>query len=168
MIDNMVDDIDNHVDGSARKVPAWEDVALLATAFRQVVEQAHVQLAHEGHPDARPAHGFALQAIGDGSTASEVAVRLGVSKQAAAKTIAALEEAGYVARGNDPSDGRRRLVVPSERGLDLLARSAAAFSTVLATWAERAGSTQLETAFATLRTAVGDERMRVDLAAWAG
>lgn len=167
-MDNMVDDIDNHVDGLGRKGPAWADVALLATAFRQAVEQAHVELAEHGHPDARPAHGFALQAIGAGSTAGEVAARLGVSKQAAAKTIAALESAGYVARGNDSADRRRRLVVPTERGLDLLARSATAFEDVLRGWAHEVGECELARAFAALRAAVGDERLRVDLASWAG
>lgn len=164
----MVDDIDNHVDGPARKGPAWADVAVLATAFRQGVEQAHERLAEQGHPDARPGHGFALQAIGAGSTATEVAARLGVSKQAAAKTIGALEVAGYVARGNDARDGRRRLVVPTERGRDLLTRSAAAFEAVIREWAERAGQAELDAAFATLRTAVGGEPLRVDLASWAG
>lgn len=168
MIDNMVDDIDNHVDGSLRKGPAWADVALLATAFRQAVEQAHALLAEQGHPEARPAHGFALQAVGEGSTATEVAARLGVSKQAAAKTIAGLESAGYVARGSDAHDGRRRLVVPTERGRDLLERSAAAFESVLATWAAAVGETELDGAFGALRAAVGDRGMRVDLAAWAG
>jgi len=164
----MVDDIDNHVDGPARKGPAWADVAMLATAFRQAVEMAHVQLVAEGHPEARPAHGFALQAIGAGSTAGEVAGRLGVSKQAAAKTIAGLESAGYVARGSDVRDGRRRLVVPTERGRDLLERSAEAFETVLADWSRSVGEREMAASFATLRAAVGDERLRVDLASWAG
>lgn len=168
MIDNMVDDIDNHVDGSARKGPAWADVALLATAFRQAVEMAHVQLAAEGHPEARPAHGFALQAIGAGSSAGEVAARLGVSKQAAAKTIAGLEAAGYVARGSDARDGRRRLVVPTERGRDLLERSALAFEAVLQQWATVVGEAELDGALATVRAAVGDQALRIDLAAWAG
>lgn len=164
----MIDDIDNHVDGRPRKPPAWAQVALLATAFRQAVELVHERLAAQGHPDVRPVHGFTLQAVGAGSTASEVAARLGVSKQAAAKTIAALEDAGYVARGQDGRDGRRRLVVPTDRGRSLLELSATAFEEVLGQWSHAVGATDLENSFATLRTAVGDGRLRVDLASWAG
>ena len=47
----------------------------------------------------RPAHGFAMQAIGlRGATATEAGRRLGISKQAAGKTIDRLEELGYVRR----------------------------------------------------------------------
>src|SRR6202008_1175695 len=60
---------------------------LLAAAFRTLIDRLHDQLAPRGHPDARPIHAFALQAIGpDGATVSELGRRLGVSKQAAAKT----------------------------------------------------------------------------------
>lgn len=76
---------------------------LLLGAFRSVIDELHGVLAESGHGEARPLHGFALQAIGpDGSTASELGRRLGVSKQAAAKTVASLERVGYVGREPDP------------------------------------------------------------------
>ena len=71
--------------------PAWRVVLLLAGAFRDGVDALHVELAEQGHPEARPLHGFALQAIGpDGCTINELGQRLGVTKQAAAKTAAGL------------------------------------------------------------------------------
>ena len=68
--------------------PGFALPLLLLLGFQTLVDQLHAELADQGHPDARPAHGFALQAIGpDGITATELGRRLGVSKQAAAKTI---------------------------------------------------------------------------------
>src|SRR5215831_21103066 len=72
---------------------------LLFGGFRSIVDELHAELARRGHPDLRPAHGFALQAIGlRGATATEAGHRLGISKQAAGKTIERLDELGYVHR----------------------------------------------------------------------
>lgn len=138
----------------------------LLGAFRALVDEAHVELAGRGHPDARPAHGFALQAVGPGATATEVAARLGVSKQAAAKTLAALEVDGYVARGADPHDARRKVVVLTDRGRDLLAESVRAFEVVVGRWRERVGDStvdQLQAALARLGVAGS---AKLDLGTW--
>ena len=37
---------------------------LLFGGFRSIIDELHAELARRGHPDVRPAHGFALQAIG--------------------------------------------------------------------------------------------------------
>ncbi len=37
---------------------------LLFAGFRSIIDELHAELARRGHPDMRPAHGFALQAIG--------------------------------------------------------------------------------------------------------
>jgi DNA-binding MarR family transcriptional regulator len=103
---------------------------LLVGAFRSLIDELHRTLAEDGHGEARPLHGFALQAIGpDGSTASELGRRLGVSKQAAAKTVASLERAGYVCREPDPTDGRAVRLLRTPRGQEMLALSAAFFET---------------------------------------
>ena len=74
----------------------YELPLLLLAAFRAVIDEAHEELAARGHPELRPAHGFAMQAIGTfGATAADVGRRLGVSKQAAGKTIDRLAELGY-------------------------------------------------------------------------
>jgi hypothetical protein len=45
---------------------------LLFGGFRSIIDELHAELARRGHPDLRPAHGFALQAIGlAGATATE-------------------------------------------------------------------------------------------------
>ena len=125
----------------SRPRPGYELALLLAGAFRAVVDDLHAELAHQGHPDARPVHGFALQAIGpSGATVSELGRRLGVSKQAAAKTADGLTRLGYVARRPDPCDGRAVQLRRTDRGEDLLARSAEIFARVRAQWAAELGA----------------------------
>ena len=88
---------------------------LLFAGFRSVIDELHAELARRGHPELRPAHGFALQAIGHGgATAAETGRRLGISKQAAGKTIDRLEELGYVHRAGDdlPRTESRRWPCP--------------------------------------------------------
>ena len=167
-MDNVVDDKDNQVvELGASRPPAWEMPLLLLGAFRSLVDEAHVVLADRGHPGVRPVHGFALQAIGGGATASEVGARLGVSKQAAAKTIAMLEAQGYVERRDDPADARRRRVIPTQRGRDLLAESARAFREAVARWERVAGAEDVARLGATLR-AVAPAGAPLDFASWAG
>jgi DNA-binding MarR family transcriptional regulator len=106
----------------------FELVFLLGSAFRQVIDRLHADLARKGHPDARPIHGFALQAIGSGGiTTAELGRRLGVSKQAAAKTVKNLETLGYVARTADTADARSMLLMRTALGEELLGQSARFF-----------------------------------------
>jgi DNA-binding MarR family transcriptional regulator len=120
--------------------PAGQDVAmtadrygyelplLLAGAFRALIDELHAELAGRGHPDARPVHGFALQALGpDGATISELGRRLGVSKQAAAKTADSLTQLGYVTRACHPDDRRAQILVRTQAADELLALSAEIF-----------------------------------------
>jgi DNA-binding MarR family transcriptional regulator len=117
---------------------------LLAGSFRALIDDLHAELARQGHPDARPLHGFALQAVGpDGATISELGRRLGVSKQAAAKTAAGLEQLGYLARREDPADRRTQLLVRTARGEDMLARSAEIFERIRGDLAARIGAPRL-------------------------
>src|SRR5580698_4963124 len=92
---------------------------LLFAGFRSVLDDLHAELARRGHPDMRPAHGFALQAIGyAGATATEVGKRLCISNQAAGKTVERLEELGYVQRAGAAEDRRRKLVRLPGGGMD--------------------------------------------------
>ena len=101
---------------------------LLVGAFRSLIDELHRTLAENGHDKARPLHGFALQAIGpDGSTTSQLGRRLGVSKQAAAKTVASLERVGYIRREPDSADARAVRLQRTARGQEMLALSAAFF-----------------------------------------
>lgn len=166
MIDNMVDDKDNRVVSQVPPGPAWELPLLLLGAFRSLIDDAHVLLAERGHPDARPAFGFTLQAIGDGATASEIGERLGVSKQAAAKTVASLESLGYVDRVGDPHDSRRKTIRPTAHGRSFLAQSAEAFAEVVARWAEQTSQSDIHQVHATLSQLGLAGSARLDLGSW--
>ena len=117
---------------------------LLLGAFRSLIDELHRTLADSGHDEARPLHGFALQAIGpDGTTASELGRRLGVSKQAAAKTVASLERVGYVCREPDPGDARAVRLSRTARGEEMLSLSAAFFESYRGRLAETFGHQRL-------------------------
>ena len=142
---------------------------LLFGGFRAIIDELHAELAHRGHPDVRPAHGFAMQAIGlGGATAAETGRRLGISKQAAGKTIDRLEELGYVQRSGDAADRRRKLARLTPRGVEVLALSAMIFDDIRSRWAAELGDTRLAELEAGLRTMVPGETFRLDVPGWFG
>jgi DNA-binding MarR family transcriptional regulator len=142
---------------------------LLFAGFRSIIDELHVELARRGHPDMRPAHGFALQAIGlGGATAAETGRRLGISKQAAGKTIDRLEELGYVHRSGDEADRRRKLARLTPRGIAALAMSAMIFNDIRSRWQAALGGARLSDLEASLRTMVPGETFRLDVPGWFG
>jgi DNA-binding MarR family transcriptional regulator len=153
---------------SVPDTPGFELPLLLFGGFRALIERLHEELARQGHPDARPAHGFALQAIGPaGATASALGRRLGVSKQAAGKTVDRLTRLGYVERVADEADGRAKLIRLTPRGMDVLARSAAIFDDLRAEWVRALGPEQVRALEDALR-AVVPGGVRVDAVGWLG
>jgi DNA-binding MarR family transcriptional regulator len=142
---------------------------LLAGAFRGLIDELHRRLADRGHPDLRPVYGFALQAIGrDGTTTSELGRRLGVSKQAATKTLGRLAALGYIDRAADPDDARAVRVTVTERGLDSLRASAEIFEDLRRDWIRVLGQdrvTALEDDLATVVGRAGGMRLG-DLPGW--
>jgi DNA-binding MarR family transcriptional regulator len=144
--------------------PGFALPLLLIGAFRALIDALHLELTELGHPDARPIHGFALQAIGpDATTVSELGRRLGVSKQAAAKTAASLERLGYIARERHPTDGRAVGLRRTSRGEQFLFRSAEIFQRLHAGWDAELGvervrmlEDDLERIATTSRTPLGD------------
>ena len=99
--------------------PGADLALLLLGSFHAMVDEVTVELEARGHPGVRPVHEFALRAVHQGAdTASDLGRRLSVSKQAAAKTIAALEQLGYVDREADPSDARRKRLRVTPHGED--------------------------------------------------
>jgi DNA-binding MarR family transcriptional regulator len=142
---------------------------LLFGGFRSIIDELHAELARRGHPDLRPAHGFALQAIGlGGATATEAGRRLGVSKQAAGKTIERLEELGYVQRAGDDRDRRRKLVRITPRGIEALSLSAMIFEDIRSRWERTLGPGRLSALEADLRTMVPGDTFRLDVPGWFG
>ena len=147
----------------------YELPLLLFAGFRSIIDELHAELTRRGHQDMRPAHGFAMQAIGfSGATATEVGRRLGISKQAAGKTVERLEALGYVERAGDGLDRRRKLVRLTPRGIEALTLSAAIFTDIRARWAQALGPERVEDLEASLRTMTPGETFRLDVPGWFG
>ncbi|SDR99833.1 MarR family winged helix-turn-helix transcriptional regulator [Microlunatus soli] len=147
-------------------IPGWRVVLLLAGAFRDGVDSLHGELAEQGYPDARPLHGFALQAIGpDGCTINELGQRLGVSKQAAAKTAAGLERSDLVVRESVPADRRAVQLRRTPHAESFLAASAAGFEQVMDRWRRRLGRARFDAMVEALMDVAGDRPVG-DLPGW--
>ena len=117
---------------------------LLLQSFNTLVGEVVVELDRQGHPGVTATHEFALQAIDQGAqSASELGRSLNVSKQAAAKSIAALEDLGYLQRHSDPGDARRKKLVVTDRGHEMMTLGAAAFDNLRSRLAARVGDGQL-------------------------
>src|ERR1700761_8662291 len=149
--------------------PGFELPLLLLAGFRTLIDQLHRELAAHGHPELRPAHGFTMQAIGlDGTTSTELGRRLGVSKQAAGKTVDRLAEAGYVERWADPADGRRKLIRLTARGFEALALSARIFDDLRAEWSRQLGPKRLQALETDLRAMTPADSFQLDVPGWFG
>ncbi|MEV6326199.1 MarR family winged helix-turn-helix transcriptional regulator [Streptomyces sp. NPDC051909] len=169
---NQVVDSRKGIPDRRADTPGFELPLLLFAGFRTLIDRLHAELARQGHPEMRPAHGFALQAIAAGpygATASDIGRRLGVSKQAAGKTVDRLLTLGYAERADDPGDARRKLVRLTPYGIDALARSAAVFDELRADWAARLGADRLRDLEDALRAVVPAETaFRLDATSWLG
>ncbi|MGW5233022.1 MarR family winged helix-turn-helix transcriptional regulator [Streptomyces nodosus] len=131
--------------------------------FRLLTDQLHNRLADQGHPDVRPAHGFAVGRLvsSHGATTVELAGYLGVTKQGAGHIIGELEHWGYVERTRHPTDGRSQLITATAKGRDLVTCVNTIWQDEEARWAGLAGIDSLEGLRSTLQTYIdstGDER----------
>lgn len=125
---------------------------LLLGGFTAMVDEVVVELDRRGHPGVTASHEFALQAIDAGArNAAELGRALGVSRQAAAKSIVALEELGYLKRESDPSDGRQKQLIVTDRGYEMARIGAAVFDQIRARWSKQLGRAQLELLESSLR-----------------
>lgn len=90
---------------------------LVLVAARAFADDLHTRLAAAGFRSMRAGFGFMFRAIQDGEpTPSELAARLGVSKQAVGKVLDEMEQRGFVERRPDPVDRRVRRVRLTEHG----------------------------------------------------
>ncbi|MBS2534769.1 MarR family transcriptional regulator [Catenulispora sp. NF23] len=139
---------------------------LLLLGFRALIDDVHAELAEAGHAGFRPLHGVTFKAIGDGVTASELGRRLGVSKQAAGKTIEGLEREGYVERVADPEDARSKIIRLTSRGVDVQQQAFKVMADLRARWAERLGEERMAAIEEALREMTADRETRFDIPGW--
>lgn len=139
---------------------------LLLGGFRKLTDAAIAELGRRGYEDVRPVHAFTMRAIVAGATnASELGRRLSVTKQAAAKTIAVLEERGYVVHETPTNGGRAHLRVTDE-GAKMLRTGESIFNDLRRNWEQTIGVAQLERFESLLTTLVGPSAIRSDTTGW--
>ena len=137
----------------ASSVPDNAAPFLLLATFRGMVDELHRRLAAVGFSNVTAAQGLAMQAMGEGCTGIELAQRLGVSKQAAARTIQGLEAADIAKRIRNPNDRREQIVTPSATGLRMLAMSGEILSDLVQEWRQSAGDHDVNVTLNTLANA---------------
>ncbi len=93
----------------------------LILLFRSFEDDLVRRLEAEGYSDVTPADLNVLRFVRpSGSTSIEIAKLAGVTKQAIAKSIAAIERKGYIKRQPNSEDGRSQIIVFSPKGMRLL------------------------------------------------
>ena len=94
---------------------------LMREAFVALNDLVVARLAERGHGVIRTAHGAVFQYLDDtGTTVSLLAERAQMTKQAMAELVQHLETHSYLIRVPDPNDRRAKLVLPTERGREVL------------------------------------------------
>ncbi|MET8582142.1 MarR family transcriptional regulator [Streptomyces collinus] len=113
--------------------------ALLAVAG-DLTQRINEGVVARGFTDVRPAHGFAFARLAaDGATVTDLAVHLGVTKQAASQLVDEIVRKGYAERRPHPADARARLVVLTGRGRECTRAAEAAAAEVVGGWVELLG-----------------------------
>ncbi|MHA7651467.1 MarR family winged helix-turn-helix transcriptional regulator [Mycobacterium sp. ML4] len=101
----------------------------------------------------RPAQAVALVPLATGGLhASDLADRLGVSRQAVAQAVTALERHGYVTREHNPEDARTRIIELTPRGRQTLRVMRSTAKDVEGRWRQILGQRRLGELRATLQT----------------
>ncbi|MFE0417025.1 MarR family winged helix-turn-helix transcriptional regulator [Streptomyces tendae] len=114
--------------------------AALLAAAGGLTQRIHEGVVARGFEGVRPAHGFAFVRLApDGATVTDLAVHLGMTKQAASQLVDELVRKGYAERRPHPADARARLVVMTEAGWACTRAAEAAAAEVVGAWAEVLG-----------------------------
>jgi DNA-binding MarR family transcriptional regulator len=102
--------------------PRPENLAvLMREVFRSLNDRVLDRLEERGHGVVRPVHSAVFEYLDDtGTTVSLLAERAQMTKQGMAELVAHLETHGYVVRVPDPTDRRAKLVLPTERGKEVV------------------------------------------------
>lgn len=95
--------------------------ALLFLAYKASSRELTEAIHGGGHRALRPKHGAVFATIDrQGTRATNLATRAGMTKAAMGELIDELEGLGYLERRPDASDRRAKLVIPTPATLDVL------------------------------------------------
>ena len=120
-----------------------------ALAGQQIVAE---ELVRRGFGDLRPALLAVGQHVGpNGARITELADRAWLTKATVVHAVDELERLGYVTREPDSSDGRAKLVVPTERMHEAERVAREVIADMRAAWAQRLGEQDMDALEALLR-----------------
>jgi DNA-binding MarR family transcriptional regulator len=118
---------------------------LLRRVWLAIQQQLDERLQAAGYDDLRSAHGAVFQAIDQaGSRVTDMAVAAQMSAQAMGQLVNDLQRKGYVERAPDPSDGRAKLVVLTDRGWRAIAVAREVLAEMEAAWSVHLGPRRAE------------------------
>ena len=132
--------------GQVNRDPAPVPLArLLAMAYRQLIDALHERLGSAGYGDVRPEFGYVLLAVRQQpTTGADIALLLGVTKQAASKLVDAMERGGYVRRQTHGDDARAKAIAITARGRRFLATVESIYRDLEAEWARATSKKRVE------------------------
>jgi DNA-binding MarR family transcriptional regulator len=94
---------------------------LAARLLFAIQDELYSRLEEEGYGDLTRLHGAVIAHLDEeGTRATELARRSGRHKQVIGRIVDELEELGYVERRPEQRDRRAKLVVPTERGREVM------------------------------------------------
>lgn len=133
--------------------------ALLAIPHHELQRRVQAGFRDAGLSEIRPAHNPIFQWLPvDGARVTELAERIGTTKQAVGYLVDHLEAGGFLERVPDPRDRRAFLVRRTEKGWLVNQTARKLVEEVQADWADRLGQErmgQLRTLLAELVRALG-------------
>ncbi|HEY8656769.1 MAG TPA: MarR family transcriptional regulator [Candidatus Limnocylindria bacterium] len=126
---------------------------LLGGALRGFRIDLYARAQDAGYGDIREAH---LQVFGTidwrGTRLTELAARSNMTRPAMAELVDELEQAGYLVRSPDPSDGRAKLIRPTRKGRLVLAKALRAVEGIERGYAAALGQERFGALVGTLQT----------------
>jgi DNA-binding MarR family transcriptional regulator len=133
--------------------------ALLRRPSETVRRHMLTRLHEHGYDDLEPAHLSVLQHPGPaGLRPSELAARLGMSKQAVNYLLGQLERLGYLERRSDPEDARSKRIALTDRGAAIVPVIREAVAEIERDWTRTLGAAR----FARLRALLVDLNELID------
>jgi DNA-binding MarR family transcriptional regulator len=115
-------------------------------------------LHSKGHPKAKTSHGFVFQHLLTGPmTTSALALRMGISQQAASKQVAALMRLGYISRTASTADQRLKLLKLTKKADDAIAVSRGLRRELESKLRKKHGGAAVDAARDMLKAMLGDD-----------
>jgi DNA-binding MarR family transcriptional regulator len=120
----------------------------MARWLEAMTKRLHADLGAQGgfaHPELRGSHRRLLQMIPPGGIRiTDLARRADMTKQALGEFMDWLEQAGFVASGRDPADGRVRLISRTEQGDAAAIEAQRAIEAVERSWRTEIGAARYD------------------------